>query len=103
MKKIRAKDTVEVISGEHAGLRGEVLRVLPKEQRVVIQGVNLIKVHERRSREREGGIIEREAPIHISNVALVCPSCDRPSRVGIRKHEDGTSVRYCKRCDGELQ
>lgn len=98
MQKIKREDTVEVISGDHAGERGKVTRVMPKEQRVVVQGVNMIKKHQRRSRQSEGGIIEREAPMNISNVALVCPRCDAPRRVGIIEREDGTRRRYCKRC-----
>ena len=99
MRKIRKDDLVEVISGEHRGMRGQVMQVMPKEGRVVVRGVNLVKVHERRTRERDGGIIEREAPLHVSNVALVCPSCGRPSRVGITELEDGRRARYCKACD----
>lgn len=99
MRKIRREDTVEVISGDHAGERGQVLRVIPKDERVVIQGVNLVKRHQRAARNRAGGIIEREAPVHISNVALVCPRCDSAGRVGIAIREDGTRERYCKRCN----
>ncbi len=98
MQKIRRDDTIEVISGDHVGERGKVLRVMPKERRVVVQGVNMVKKHQRRSRQSEGGIIEREAPLNISNVALVCPRCDGPRRVGIIAREDGTRRRYCKRC-----
>jgi len=98
VRKIRQNDTVEVISGEHKGVRGEVMRVAPKAGRVVVRGVNLVKVHERRTRERDGGIIEREAPLHVSNVALVCPNCDKPTRVGLTELEDGKRARYCKAC-----
>ena len=98
MQKIRREDMVEVISGDHASERGQVMRVMLKEQRVVVQGVNMVKKHQRRTRSSDGGIIEREAPLHVSNVALVCPRCDAPRRTGIVTREDGTRRRYCKRC-----
>jgi len=99
VNKIRRNDTVEVVSGEHRGMRGQVMRVLPKTGRVVVQGVNMVKRHQRRTRQSDGGIIEREAPLHISNVALVCPRCDAPHRVGIVARDDGTNARLCKRCN----
>jgi len=99
VNKIKRNDTVEVISGEHKGKRGQALRVLPKKSQVVVQGVNLVKIHERKSRQREGGIIEREAPLDISNIAIVCPRCGAPRRVGIITREDGSRARYCKRCN----
>ena len=102
MRKIRRDDAVEVISGNHKGSRGRVLRVLPGEK-VVVSGVNLVKVHQRRTATSDGGIIEREAPIHISNVALVCPACDTATRVGIRVQEDGSRARYCKRCGESIE
>lgn len=84
-------------------MRGQVLRVDPKSERAVVQGLNLVKVHERRTRERDGGIIQREAPLHLSNLALVCPTCDAPSRVGIRVTADGRMVRFCKRCNETIE
>jgi large subunit ribosomal protein L24 len=102
--KIRKGDTVEVISGreQDKGKRGEVIKVLPEESRVVVQGVNLRKKHQRQvqtqGRTMNPGIIEFEAPVSISNVMLVCPKCNEPSRVGI--HRDGEEVqRVCKNCD----
>ncbi len=103
MKKIRRDDTVQVITGESRGMRGQVLRMEKKGNRVVVQGVNLAKVHEKRTQQRDGGIIEREAPLHLSNVALVCPRCDKPSRVGIREDADGRAMRYCKSCDEVIE
>ncbi len=102
--KIRRGDTVEVISGrrEDKGKRGEVIRVLPDEQRVVVQGVNLRKKHQRQMqtqarRNINPGIVEFEAPISISNVMLVCPQCNEPARIGI--HREGKEVqRLCKNC-----
>jgi len=98
--KIKKGDTVEVISGDDKGMRGEVHRVIPKENRVVVSGVNMIRKHQRRTGDvrTQVGIIEMEAPIHISNVALVCPHCDKPTRVGYQIEADGMKVRICRRC-----
>jgi large subunit ribosomal protein L24 len=102
--KIRKGDLVEVISGrfEDKGKRGEVIRVLPDEGRVVVQGVNMRKKHQRQvqtqGRTLSPGIIEFEGPIHISNVMLVCPKCDKATRVGIQRDEEGKAHRVCKRC-----
>ncbi len=113
MRKIRKGDTVEVIEGDEKGKRGTVQKVIigkrrdgtrdPNDVRVIVSGVNLVKKHQRRLPEvrTQYGIIEVEAPIHISNVALVCPKCDKPTRVGFKVFEDGTKARFCKRC-GEL-
>jgi large subunit ribosomal protein L24 len=104
--KIRKGDIVEVISGSYVdkGKRGEVIKVLPKQQRVAVQGVNLRKKHQSQvqtqGRTLSPGIIEFEGPIHISNVMLVCPKCDEPTRVGIQR-EAGEALRVCKHC-GEL-
>jgi large subunit ribosomal protein L24 len=102
--KIKKGDTVEVISGKeiNKGKRGEVIRVMPDESRLVVQGVNMLKKHQRQvqtqGRTISPGIIEFEGSIHISNVMLVCPKCDEPTRVGIQR-EDGTSRRVCKHCE----
>ncbi len=100
--KIRRGDTVEVVRGRDKGMRGEVLRVLPKEDRVVVQGVAIRKKHQRQvqagGRTMNPGIIQFEAPIHISNVMLVCPKCDQPTRVGIQR-QDGERHRVCKKCE----
>ncbi len=99
--KIRKDDTVEVISGRDRGLRGKVIRVLPKENRLVVQGVNLRIKHQAQiqtqGRTMNPGRVEFEAPIHISNVMLVCPKCDQPTRVGVERDESGAH-RVCKRC-----
>lgn len=105
--KIRRGDIVEVISGhrDDKGKRGEVIKVLPNTQRVTVQGVNIRKRHQSQyqtqGRTLQPGIVEFEAPIQVSNVMLVCPSCDEPSRVGIRR-EEGEAVRICKRCESEI-
>ena len=97
--KIRRGDTVFVLAGKDRSKRGEVERVLPKAQRVVVQGVNMIKRHQRpQPGVRQGGIIERPNALHISNVAIVCPSCDEPTRVAFAFLEDNRKVRKCKKC-----
>ena len=102
--KIKKGDTIEVISGREIdkGRRGEVIRVMPKNERVVVQGVNMRKKHQRQvqtqGRTISPGIIEFEGSIHVSNVMLVCPKCDNASRVGINR-EDGTARRVCKHCE----
>jgi large subunit ribosomal protein L24 len=105
MKKIKRGDTVVVIDGRDKGVRGEVLRVLPKDDRLLVQSVNIRKKHQRQiqagGRTMSPGIIQFEAPIHISNVMFVCPKCDEPTRVGVRM-EDGERLRYCKRCDATV-
>jgi large subunit ribosomal protein L24 len=104
--KIRKGDTVELMSGsqDEIGKRGEVIRVMPKEGFVVVAGMNIRKKHQRQmqtqGRTMNPGIVEFEAPLHISNVMLVCPKCQQPARVGFQR-QDGESLRVCKNC-GEL-
>jgi large subunit ribosomal protein L24 len=101
--KIRKGDTVEVISGKDAGKRGRVLVVDPVRQRVVIEGVHMIKRHTRPNPQRriQGGIVEREAPIHVSNVMVISPDSGKPTRVGYKILEDGRKVRVTK-TDGAI-
>ena len=97
--QVRRNDTVLVIAGKDRGKKGKVRQALPKESRVVIEGVNVVKRHMRaRGATRQAGIIEREAPIHVSNVMLLCTKCNRPTRIGFRFLEDGSKVRICRRC-----
>jgi large subunit ribosomal protein L24 len=110
--KIKRGDTVEVISGNDKGMRGTVHRVLPGKtqdksgrpdsdrDRVLVSGINLVKKHQRRTGDvrTQVGIIEREAPIHVSNVALVCPRCDHAGRIGYEILADGSKTRVCKHC-----
>jgi large subunit ribosomal protein L24 len=103
-KKFRIKqgDTVEVTQGKANGKRGKVLRVLAAEERIVVERVNFIKRHVRPSKKvPQGGVIEREASMHISNVRLVCPSCSQAVRVGVRMQGD-QKVRYCKKCNVQV-
>ena len=97
--KVRRNDTVEVMSGKDRGRRGDVRSVVTSSNRVVVTGVNLVKKHRRARSVREPSqIMEIEAPIHVSNVRVVCRSCDGAVRVGFRFLEDGSKVRFCKRC-----
>jgi large subunit ribosomal protein L24 len=96
---VRRGDTVGVIAGKERGKRGKVLRVLRDSERVVVEHLNMIKRHQKPTQKlRQGGIIEREGPLALANVLLVCGRCDRPVRVGMRVLTDGRKVRACKRC-----
>jgi large subunit ribosomal protein L24 len=100
--KIRKGDRVQVLAGRDRGRRGEVLAVMPKENRALVQGVNMVKRHQKpRGLNQHGGIQEKEAPIHLSNIALIDPSSDKPTRIGFRTLEDGKKVRVAKR-SGEV-
>src|ERR1051325_8316947 len=94
--RIRKGDTVIVVSGRERGKKGAVLRVLRKDSRVLVQGVNMVKRHTRPSAANAGGILEKEAPIHISNVALADPKLGKPTRVGFKFLDDGRKVRFAK-------
>jgi large subunit ribosomal protein L24 len=95
--KIKKGDRVHVLAGRDRGKRGEVLAVMPSEGRALVQGVNLVKRHQKpQGMNRPGGIQEKEAPIHLSNLALVDPKTDKPTRVGFRVLEDGKKVRVAR-------
>lgn len=97
--KIRKEDNVLVITGKDKGKKGKVRFVYPKQNRVLIEGVNMIKTHSRaRQQVRQAGIIEREAPIAISNVMIICTRCNKPARVGFKILDDGRKVRICRSC-----
>ena len=96
---VRRGDTVGIIAGRERGKRGKVLRVLMDKGRVLVEHVNMVKKHQRPTQKlRQGGIIEREGPLALSNVLLVCARCDKPARTGIKVLADGRKVRTCKRC-----
>jgi large subunit ribosomal protein L24 len=99
--KIKKGDKVVVLAGRDKGKRGEVVKVFPAESRVVVQGVNLVRKHQRQTPSQEGGIISKEAPIHISNLAIEDPKGGEPTRVGYKFLDDGRKVRFAKR-SGEL-
>jgi len=99
---IKTGDTVLIITGKDAGERGRVIAVFPETNRVLVEGVNFVKKHARRTREdRKGGIHELEASVDLSNAMLVCPKCKQPTRVGHISLADGSKVRSCKKC-GEI-
>lgn len=96
---VRRGDTVAIIAGRERGKRGKVLRVLGDKARVVVEKVNMIKRHQRPTQKlRQGGIIEREGALALSNVLLVCGRCDKPVRTGIKVLADGRKVRTCRQC-----
>lgn len=97
MQRIRKGDQVAVLAGRDKGKRGEVLRVIPADSRVVVQGVNVVKRHRKPTQMSAGGIEEIEAPIHVSNVAHIDPDSDKPTRIGFKTLEDGKKVRFSKR------
>ena len=99
---IRKNDNVVVVTGKYRGKRGRVLSVLPDKGRLIVEGVGLIKRHTRPNPQKniKGGIVEREAPIHASNVQLVCPECGAQTRIGRKRLDDGRRVRFCVKCKG---
>jgi large subunit ribosomal protein L24 len=100
--KIKKGDMVTVLTGKDAGKKGKVLRAMPKEDRVVIEGINKAKKHQRPSRTiPQGGILQIEIPIQVSNVMLLCGKCNKPSRIGYKVLDNGDKVRVCKKC-GEV-
>jgi large subunit ribosomal protein L24 len=97
---VKKDDMVMIIAGKDKGKSGKILRVLPGKGRVVIENLNVVKRHSRPTRTNaQGGILEKEAPIDASNVVLVCDSCNKPTRTGIRFLEDGSKARFCKKCN----
>ncbi len=97
--KIRKDDTVVVVAGRDRGKQGKVRFAYPKDERLIVEGINFVKKHARATGQaRQAGIIEREAPIQVSNVRLLCSQCNRPTRVGFRFLEDGRKVRICRLC-----
>ena len=101
--KIRKGDRVQVLTGKDRGKTGTVTRSIPARGRVIVDGVNIAKKHQKPTRStQQGGIIDKEMPIPVANVAIVCPSCSKPTRVGYRFEADGTKVRICRKCEGDL-
>jgi large subunit ribosomal protein L24 len=101
--KIRKGDRVRVLSGKDKGKEGAVMRTLPREGKVIVDGVNVARKSQRPTRTtQQGGIIDKDMPIQVSNVALVCPSCGKPTRVGYTIDKSGQKARVCKRCGGEI-
>ena len=101
--KIKKGDRVRVLTGKDRGKTGEVMRAMPSEGKVIVDGVNVAKKHQRAtSATMQGGIIDKDMPIPVANVAIVCPACGKPTRVGYGTDTDGTKVRVCKKCGGEM-
>jgi large subunit ribosomal protein L24 len=101
--KIRKGDRVRVLTGKDRGKEGEVMRAIPTAGKVIVDGVNVAKKHQRPTQAtQQGGIIDKDMPLPVSNVALVCPSCHKPTRVGYKIDASGTKVRVCKKCGGEI-
>jgi large subunit ribosomal protein L24 len=101
--KIRKGDRVRVLTGKDRGKEGEVMRALPRDGKVIVDGVNVARKSQRPTRTtQQGGIIDKDMPIQVSNVALVCPSCGKPTRVGYKTDKAGQKARVCKKCGGEI-
>ncbi|MFH1414898.1 MAG: 50S ribosomal protein L24 [Elusimicrobiota bacterium] len=101
MLKIKKKDNVIVTAGKDKGKQGEVIKVFEKTKRVLVSKINIIKKHARASQSNPGGVMEKEAAVHISNLQIVCSKCSQPTRIRFDKLEDGEKVRVCKKC-GEM-
>lgn len=99
--KIKKGDRVVVLSGRDKGKRGEVIRVMPREDRALVRGVNIVRRHQKQTQAQEGGIISKEGPIHVSNLALEDPKDGKPTRIGFKVLDDGRKVRFAKR-SGEV-
>lgn len=95
--KIKKGDKVVVLTGRDSGRSGEVISVMPKEERALVRGVNVVKKHQKQTMNQEGGIISKEAPIHLSNLAIADPKDGKPTRVGFRVLDDGRKIRFAKR------
>jgi large subunit ribosomal protein L24 len=101
---VRKGDTVVVIAGKDRGKSGKVLGVLHLDGKVTVERINIIKRHTKPTQQnRQGGILEREAPIHLSNVMLYCSTCQKPTRVGIKTLNDGSRVRVCRKCTQPIE
>jgi large subunit ribosomal protein L24 len=103
---VKKGDTVRVLSGKDRGAEGKVLLTSPKTSKLIVEGVNRVTKHSKiettQRGAQEGGIVHQEAPVHVSNVQVVCPQCGKPTRIGHRKDEDGHSVRVCRKCDQDI-
>ena len=102
MQKIRKGDTVVVLAGKDKGRSGEVIKMMPKDDRALVSGVNMVKRHQRQTQSQEAGIISKEAPIHLSNLAVADPKDGKATRIGFKTLEDGTKVRVAKRSGEEI-
>jgi large subunit ribosomal protein L24 len=101
--KIKKNDRVMVIAGKDKGKIGKILKIYPEKERAVVEKINLIKRHTRPDQKGQGGIVEKEAPLHISNLMVMCAKCNKAVRIGVKELEDGRRVRICKKCGQELE
>ncbi|MFZ2493025.1 MAG: 50S ribosomal protein L24 [Thermoanaerobaculia bacterium] len=101
---VKKGDTVVVLSGKDAGKRGKVLRVLVSKSRAIVERVNLTKKHTRPNpgKNIKGGILEREAPVNLAKLQVICPSCNEPARTGSHRNEEGKATRFCRKCNANL-
>jgi len=101
--RIKKDDKVKVLTGKDKGKIGTVLKVAKKTNRIVVENINMVKVHQRPSQENpQGGIVEKAMPMDVSNLMLMCNSCVKPTRIGIKQLEDGKRVRVCKKCNQQI-
>jgi large subunit ribosomal protein L24 len=101
-EKILSGDEVIVLRGKNKGERGRVRQNMPREDKLLVEGINIVRKHIARGRARQAGIVEVEAPMHASKVMLICPSCQEATRVGFRRTDGGEKVRFCKKCDAVI-
>ncbi len=102
--RLRKNDNVQVISGEYRGKTGRILKVFPEKNRAIVEGINVVKRHTKpNAKNQQGGIIEKEASIHISNIMLVCPKTGKPTRLGTKVLEDGKRVRFSKKAKESIE
>ena len=102
--RIRKNDKVIILTGKDKGKIGKVMKILRKKDRILVERVNMVKKHQKPNpyQQQAGGIIEKEAPVHASNVMLVCDSCAQPTRIGYRYTADGKKIRFCKKCNEQI-
>ncbi len=101
--RIKKDDKVKVLTGKDKGKIGKVLKVVKKTNRVIVENINVVKVHQRPTQANpQGGIVEKTMPIQISNLMVMCNSCVKPTRIGMKQLEDGKRVRICKKCDQQI-
>jgi len=100
IKKIKKNDTVKVLAGKDKGKTGKVLKILPVKGKAIVEGINYLKKHSKKTQENpKGGLVQRESPINVSNLGIICTRCSKTSRIGFRVLTDGTKARFCKKCE----
>ena len=98
--KIRRNDTVKILAGKDKGKTGKVLKIYPKTNKAIVEGINFIKKHARKTQQNpQGGVVQKESPINIANLAIICTRCNKPTRIGFSILSDKTKARFCKKCE----